>query len=45
VWFADYFARLETMGVDHVLVGVGEAGESDPERALTRFADLVLDAV
>jgi luciferase-type oxidoreductase len=43
-WFADYFARLETMGVDHVLVGVGEADDaSDPERALTRFGETVLE--
>ncbi|WP_276259129.1 TIGR03571 family LLM class oxidoreductase [Haloglomus litoreum] len=44
-WFVEYFARLETVGVDHVLVGVGADGESDPERALTRFAEAVIEQV
>jgi luciferase-type oxidoreductase len=44
-WFVDYLARLETVGVDHVLVGVSEArDDADPERALTRFGE-VIDAV
>ena len=43
-WVVDFLRRLETAGVDHVLVGVDEAREeSDPERALTRFGETVLD--
>lgn len=41
-WFVDYFRDLETMGVDHVLVSL--RGD-DPERALTAFADDVMDRV
>jgi luciferase-type oxidoreductase len=41
-WFVDYFRRVETLGVDHVLVS---AGGDDPERGLTRFAERVLDRV
>jgi luciferase-type oxidoreductase len=36
-WFVDYFRRLETMGVDHVLVSVDG---DDPERALERLSDV-----
>jgi luciferase-type oxidoreductase len=43
-WFLEYLRDLDTMGVDHVLVGVSEAGDDgDPERALTRFAERVLE--
>jgi len=45
-WFTDYLRRLESAGVDHVLVGVDTDGEAaDPERALTRFAEDVLERV
>lgn len=41
-WFVEYLRRLETVGVDHALVGVDETGDdADPERALTRFGDIV----
>ena len=39
-WFVDYFRRLDDRGVDHVLVS---AGGDDPEAALTRFAEQVLE--
>ena len=43
-WFAEYLRDLDETGVDHVLVGVSEAGDDgDPERALARFADHVLE--
>ena len=41
-WFREYFARLDGMGVDHVVTGIGG---DDPERALSRFADAVLDGL
>ena len=41
-WFVDYFRDLDSMGVDHVLVGVGG---DDPEADLTAFAEGVLDHV
>ncbi|MFB6207481.1 MAG: TIGR03571 family LLM class oxidoreductase, partial [Haloglomus sp.] len=45
-WFVDYLHRLDAAGVDHVLVGVDEArDDADPERALTRFAETVLERV
>jgi luciferase-type oxidoreductase len=45
-WFVDYFRDLSAMGVDHVLVGVTGPGEDgDPERALTRFAETVVERV
>jgi len=42
-WFREYVHELDDLGVDHLLVGVSEAGDGDPERALTRFAEGVLD--
>lgn len=42
-WFTEYVRDLDAMGVDHLLVGVSEDGETDPERALTRFADGVIE--
>ena len=41
-WFREYFARLDRMGVDHVVAGIGG---DEPERALSRFADAVLDGL
>jgi luciferase-type oxidoreductase len=43
-WFVEYFRDLDALGVDHVLVGVDGPGE-DPERALTTFAEDVLERV
>jgi len=37
-WFRDYFGRLESVGVDHVIVGL--RGD-DPEAAMERFATAV----
>jgi luciferase-type oxidoreductase len=42
-WFAEYFADLQAIGVDHVLVSAG--GGADPEAKLTRFAEEVAEAV
>lgn len=42
-WVREYVHRLDEAGVDHLLVGVDETGDGDPERALTRFAEGVLD--
>jgi luciferase-type oxidoreductase len=39
-WFRSYFARLEEYGVDHVIVGLQS---DEPRRAMTRFADEILD--
>ena len=39
-WFREYFDRLADYGLDHVIVGL-EA--DDPERAMTRFAEEVID--
>ncbi|RQH03320.1 TIGR03571 family LLM class oxidoreductase [Natrarchaeobius oligotrophus] len=39
-WVRGYFRRLEEYGLDHVIVGF--EGD-DPERALTTFADEILD--
>nr|WP_305794616.1 TIGR03571 family LLM class oxidoreductase [Halomarina rubra] len=39
-WFVEYFRRLDALGVDHVLVG---ASGDDPERALTRFHERVVE--
>lgn len=38
-WFRSYFERLETMSVDHVVVGVRGP---DPETRLQTFAERVL---
>jgi luciferase-type oxidoreductase len=39
-WFRQYFRRLEDFGLDHVVV---DLQADDPERAMTTFADEVLD--
>ena len=39
-WFDAYFDRLESYGLDHVIVGL-EA--DDPEKAMTMFAESILD--
>ncbi|MDS0259107.1 LLM class oxidoreductase [Haloarcula sp. S1CR25-12] len=39
-WFRDYFRRLESHGLDHVIVGLDAA---EPRRALTAFATDVID--
>ncbi|WP_226021287.1 TIGR03571 family LLM class oxidoreductase [Halomicrobium salinisoli] len=39
-WYADYFRRLDDLGVDHVLVSTWS---DDPERDLTRFAENVIE--
>jgi luciferase-type oxidoreductase len=39
-WFRSYFRRLESYGLDHVIVGL-EAAE--PEQAMTTFATEVID--
>ncbi|SEW15282.1 TIGR03571 family LLM class oxidoreductase [Natrinema salifodinae] len=41
-WFRDYFAELEQLGVDHVIVGVEN---ENSEQALSTFADEVIDAI
>ncbi len=39
-WFRTYFRRLESFGVDHVIVGLQA---DDPQRAMTTFATEVVD--
>jgi len=39
-WFRTYFRRLESFGVDHVIVGLQA---DDPQRAMTTFATEVID--
>jgi len=39
-WFREYFRRLDDYGLDHVIVSLQA---DDPERAMTRFADEIID--
>jgi luciferase-type oxidoreductase len=41
-WFRTYFGRLQDYGLDHVVVSLQA---DDPERAMTRFADDVIDGL
>ncbi|WP_411965998.1 LLM class oxidoreductase [Haloferax sp. YSMS24] len=41
-WFREYFADLDQLGVDHVIVGL--RGD-DPETALTTFADEIISRI